>query len=124
MRDRWLRDAFAAGLSSSSNSEQMNSDEYRMLTEKNLIDEDETIRLLSDYGISEEKLKVRLQVNLHVYLRGKYYINDFFFIKEIQAKKPEGDRGYFSTEELVDVFKKLSTRPEIYHLLVRLIQFT
>ncbi|CAF1344581.1 unnamed protein product, partial [Adineta ricciae] len=99
MRDRWLRDAFAIGLSSSNNLEHMNSNEYQMLTGKNLIDEDETIRLLSDYGISEEKLKVRLQ--------------------EIQAKKPEGDRGYFSTEELVDVFKKLSTRPEIYHLLVR-----
>lgn len=86
MRDRWLRDAFAAGLSSSSNSEQMNSVEYRMLTEKNLIDEDETIRLLSDYGISEEKLKVRLQVNLHVYLRGKYYINDFFSSRKFKRK--------------------------------------
>lgn len=36
-------------------------------------------------------------------------------------RKSEDGRGYFSTEELVNIFKKLSTRPEIYHLLVRLI---
>jgi len=41
------------------------------------------------------------------------------FIKEIQTTKSEGARGYFPTEELVNVFKELSTRPEIYHLLVR-----
>ncbi|UJR21175.1 hypothetical protein I4U23_024273 [Adineta vaga] len=100
MRDRWLHDAFAVGLSSSSgHSEQINSGEYRMLTGKNTIEEDEAIRLLCDCGISEEKAKVRLQ--------------------EIQTKKPEDVRRFFSTEELVDIFKKLSTRPEIYHLLVR-----
>jgi hypothetical protein len=42
-----------------------------------------------------------------------------YVLKEIQTKKSEDVRGYFSTEELVNVFKKLSTRPEIYHLLVR-----
>ena len=40
-------------------------------------------------------------------------------VKEIQIRKSEDVRGGFSTEELVDIFKKLSTRPEIYHLLVR-----
>lgn len=39
--------------------------------------------------------------------------------KEIQGSKPEDARGFFSTEELVNIFKELSTRPEIYHLLVR-----
>jgi len=43
--------------------------------------------------------------------------------KEIQTRKSEDVRGHFSTEELVNVFKKLSTRPEIYHLLVRFILF-
>ena len=86
MRDRWLRDAFTTGLSSSSNSEQMNSNEYQMLIGKNLIDEDETIRLLSDYGISEEKLKVRLQVNFHVRLTGKYYINELFSLRKFKQK--------------------------------------
>lgn len=41
------------------------------------------------------------------------------FSKEIQMKKPDDVRRFFSIEELVDVFKKLSSRPEIYHLLVR-----
>lgn len=36
--------------------------------------------------------------------------------------KSEDQRGYFSTEELVHVFKQLSTRPEIYHLLVRFVR--
>lgn len=40
-------------------------------------------------------------------------------MKEIQGTKPEEARGFFSTEELVNIFKELSTRPEIYHLLVR-----
>lgn len=43
----------------------------------------------------------------------------FSLFKEIQSTKPDEYRGYFSTEELINVFKELSTRPEIYHLLVR-----
>ena len=38
-------------------------------------------------------------------------------------RKSDDLHGYFSVEELVDIFKKLSTRPEIYHLLVRLVFF-
>lgn len=53
MRDRWLRDAFAVP-------EQINQDEPRSST--NSMDEEEAIRLLIDYGISEEKAKIRLQV--------------------------------------------------------------
>ncbi|UJR28305.1 hypothetical protein I4U23_009550 [Adineta vaga] len=92
MRDRWLRDAFAVVTP-----EQVNQDEHRSST--NSIDEEEAIRLLIDYGISEDKAKVRLQ--------------------EIQSSKTEDARGYFTTDELINVFKELSTRPEIYHLLVR-----
>ncbi|CAF1030977.1 unnamed protein product [Adineta ricciae] len=90
MRDRWLRDAFTVP-------EQINRDEQRSST--NSMDEEEAIRLLIDYGISEEKAKVRLQ--------------------EIQSSKSESARGFFTTDELINVFKELSTRPEIYHLLVR-----
>ncbi|CAF4636640.1 unnamed protein product [Rotaria sp. Silwood2] len=99
MRDKWLRDAFAVGLSSTSESEQVNHNEYQTLSGKNSIDEEEAVRLLGDYGISGDKAKLRLQ--------------------EIQTRKPDDVRGLFSPEDLVDVFKKLSTRPEIYHLLVR-----
>ena len=63
MRDRWLRDAFAVGLPSpTSETEPTNSNENRSVTTNNGIDEDESIRLLIDYGISEDKAKVRLQV--------------------------------------------------------------
>ena len=41
------------------------------------------------------------------------------YFKEVQARKTEDLRGQFSIEELVDIFKKISTRPEVYHLLVR-----
>ncbi|CAF0929758.1 unnamed protein product [Rotaria sordida] len=99
MRDKWLHDAFAVGLSSISESEQVNHKEYQTLCAKNSIDEEEAVKLLGDYGISEDKAKIRLQA--------------------IQTKKSDDVRGLFSTEDLVDVFKKLSTRPEIYHLLVR-----
>ncbi|CAF0886790.1 unnamed protein product [Rotaria sp. Silwood1] len=99
MRDRWLRDVFAVGLSSTSECEPVNHNEYQPLCGKSSIDEEEAVRLLGDYGISEDKAKIRLQ--------------------EIQSKKSDDVRGLFSTEDLVDVFKKLSTRPEIYHLLVR-----
>ncbi|CAF0752431.1 unnamed protein product [Adineta steineri] len=102
MRDRWLRDAFAVGIPTLTNEpEQINQDENRPVTNTNTnsIDEEEAVRLLIDYGISEDKAKVRLQ--------------------EIQASKPEDARGYFTTNELINVFKELSTRPEIYHLLVR-----
>lgn len=100
MRNRWLRDAFAVGLPSpTSETEATNSNENRSVTTNNGIDEDEAVRLLIDYGIAEEKAKTRLQ--------------------EIQTNKSEERRGFFSTNELINVFKELSTRPEIYHLLVR-----
>lgn len=64
MRDRWLRDAFAISLPSpTGESEQINHPEHRPVTTTNSIDEDEAVRLLMDYGISEEKAKVRLQVS-------------------------------------------------------------
>jgi hypothetical protein len=65
MRDRWLRDAFAVSLPSpTGESEQINHDEHRSVTKTNSIDEDEAIRLLIDYGIAEDKAKVRLQVKI------------------------------------------------------------
>ncbi|CAF4074458.1 unnamed protein product [Rotaria magnacalcarata] len=100
MRDRWLRDAFAVGLPSpTGDSEHLNQNDDRRISTLNSIDEEEAIRLLIDYGIAEDKAKVRLQ--------------------EVQMTKSEDARGYFTTEELVSAFKELSTRPEIYHLLVR-----
>jgi len=67
MRDRWLRDAFAVSLPSSIvETDQNNHNESRSITTNsatNLIDEDEAIRLLIDYGIAEDKAKIRLQVN-------------------------------------------------------------
>jgi hypothetical protein len=65
MRDRWLRDAFAVVLPSpTSESEQINHNEQRSTatTTTNSIDEEEAVRLLIDYGIAEDKVKVRLQV--------------------------------------------------------------
>ena len=56
MRDRWLREAFAVGLSST------NTNEYQVMMVKNAIEEEEAIRLLIDYGISEDKAKIHLQV--------------------------------------------------------------
>ncbi|CAF4442539.1 unnamed protein product, partial [Didymodactylos carnosus] len=89
MRDRWLRDAFQLGTPTTTTT-----------VENNLLDEDEALRLLVDYGIAEDKAKVRLQ--------------------EIQRCKIDNNRrGCFTTEQLVQIFKELSTRPEIYHLLVR-----
>lgn len=96
VRDQWLRDVLTR---STSESEQIDPTKGRVLTGKSSIDEEEAVRLLSDCGIAEDKAKVQLQ--------------------EIQTRKSEDVRGYFSTEELVNVLKKLSTRPEIYHLLVR-----
>jgi len=71
MRDRWLRDAFAVGLPSlTSVSEQINHDQQQLVAPTNSIDEEEAIRLLIDYGISEDKAKVRLQVKQkHVCLK-------------------------------------------------------
>jgi hypothetical protein len=67
MRDRWLRDVFAVSLPSpSGESEQINPNELRTVAETNAIDEEEAVRLLIDYGISEDKAKVRLQVNYFV----------------------------------------------------------
>jgi hypothetical protein len=64
MRDRWLRDAFAVGLpSSASEPERLNHKEYKPLTGKNSIDEEEAVRLLIDYGISGDKAKTQLQVD-------------------------------------------------------------
>jgi hypothetical protein len=63
MRDRWLRDAFAVGLPSPLSELEANShSEQRTVAANNAIDEDEAVRLLIDYGISEDKAKVRLQV--------------------------------------------------------------
>ncbi len=63
MRDRWLRDAFAVSLPSpTGESEQINHNEQRSVASTNTIDEEEAVRLLIDYGISEDKAKVRLQV--------------------------------------------------------------
>jgi hypothetical protein len=63
MRDRWLHDAFAVGSpSSTSESEHINRHEDQTLTGKSSIDEEEAVRLLGDYGISEDKAKSRLQV--------------------------------------------------------------
>lgn len=62
-RDRWLHDAFAVGSpSSNSEPEQINHQEYQLLTGKSSIDEEEAVRLLCDYGISEDTAKVHLQV--------------------------------------------------------------
>ncbi len=62
-RDRWLRDAFAGGLTPpTSEVEQVNHTEDQTLTNKNSIDEEEAVRLLSDHGIAEDKAKIRLQV--------------------------------------------------------------
>ena len=63
MRDRWLRDAFAVGVPAASNeSEPNNHSELRPVAATNSIDEEEAVRLLMDYGICEDKAKVRLQV--------------------------------------------------------------
>ena len=78
MRDRWLRDAFAVSLPSpTSESEQINHNELRTTITTNTIDEEEAVRLLIDYGISEDKAKVRLQVNYFlveiIYLKNLYF---------------------------------------------------
>lgn len=63
MRDRWLRDAFAVGVPTASNdTESNNHSEVRSVAATNSIDEDEAVRLLMDYGVAEDKAKVRLQV--------------------------------------------------------------
>jgi hypothetical protein len=63
MRDRWLRDAFAVSLPSPTGEpEPINDNESRPVPSTNSIDEEEAVRLLIDYGISEDKAKVRLQV--------------------------------------------------------------
>lgn len=75
MRDRWLRDAFAVSLPSpTGESEQINHNEHQPVTTTtttNSIDEEEAVRLLIDYGISEDKAKVRLQVKT-------YFVEVFF----------------------------------------------
>lgn len=58
-----MNDAFAIGLSTSaSEAEHLNNNEYQTICGKNSIDEEEAIKLLCDYGISENKAKLRLQV--------------------------------------------------------------
>lgn len=65
MRNRWLRDAFAVNLPSpTGDPEQLTSTDDRRTSTTNSIDEEEAIRLLIDYGISEDKAKVRLQVRI------------------------------------------------------------
>lgn len=125
MRDRWLRDAFAAVPPPlTTESDQISSNDDRRVATMNTIDEDEALRLLIDYGIAEDKAKVRLQVKNNCSFAFILYVNlclkkTQIFIKEMQTNRAESTRGCFSTEELVNVFKELSTRPEIYHLLVR-----
>jgi len=116
MRDQWLRDVL---IRSTSESEQINPTKGLLLTGKSSIDEEGAVRLLSDCGIAEDRAKVQLQVIENKYTNECLYSSLFF--KEIQTRKSDDVRGYFSTEELVNVLKKLSTRPEIYHLLVRYI---
>ena len=48
------------------NSNQIKQQEYPLLTGKSSIDEEEAVRLLGDYGISEDKAKVRLQVTKEI----------------------------------------------------------
>ena len=63
MRDRWLSEEFATKLSLSTNEyKQINHNDYRVLCEKNSINEEEAVRLLCNYGIAEEKAKIKLQV--------------------------------------------------------------
>jgi hypothetical protein len=112
MRDRWLRDAFAVSLPLiTSESEQINHNEHRSVATTNSIDEEEALRLLIDYGIAEDKVKVRLQVNivffffinkLYIYLLRKFkqlnlkiYV-DFFQRKNLlmYLKNYQLDRKY------------------------------
>jgi len=86
IRDRWLHDAFAVGLPSSTSADQLNHNEYRVLAQKNSIDEDEAVRLLGDYGISEDKAKVRLQVNTF-FLLFENISTHLFFIQGNSNKK-------------------------------------
>jgi hypothetical protein len=82
MRDRWLRDAFAVGLPSpTGDSEHLNENDDRKMSTLNSMDEEEAIRLLIDYGIAEDKAKVRLQVKIrhffvvalfHKYVKTKF----------------------------------------------------
>ncbi|KAI8780501.1 inactive phospholipase C protein 2, partial [Biomphalaria glabrata] len=38
---------------------------------------------------------------------------------ELEIKRADGKRGRLSSEEFISLFKEISTRPEIYFLLVR-----
>ncbi|XP_055899262.1 inactive phospholipase C-like protein 2 isoform X5 [Biomphalaria glabrata] len=40
-------------------------------------------------------------------------------LKELEIKRADGKRGRLSSEEFISLFKEISTRPEIYFLLVR-----
>ncbi|NP_001191617.1 phospholipase C [Aplysia californica] len=40
-------------------------------------------------------------------------------LKELEIKRGDGKRGRLSSEEFISLFKEISTRPEIYFLLVR-----
>ena len=75
MRDRWLRDAFAGALPSPTvETDQNNHNEHRSVTTMNSIDDEEAVRLLIDYGISEDKAKVRLQVrDLYYMCQSQWY---------------------------------------------------
>ncbi|KAK7099199.1 hypothetical protein V1264_003379 [Littorina saxatilis] len=40
-------------------------------------------------------------------------------LKEMEMKRSDGKRGRLNSDEFISLFKEISTRPEIYHLLVR-----
>ncbi|GFO50691.1 phosphoinositide phospholipase c [Plakobranchus ocellatus] len=40
-------------------------------------------------------------------------------LKELEMKRADGKRGRLSSDEFISLFKEISTRPEIYFLLVR-----
>ena len=119
MRDRWLRDEFTVvSPVSPSDAEPVDHNDHQQVPAANSMDDEDAIRLLMDHGIAEDKAKIRIQViQFACVVRANR--TRLVSSEEIQSTKSEQTRGCISTEELVNIFKELSTRPEIYHLLVR-----
>ena len=44
---------------------------------------------------------------------------DLCIFQELELTRDDGKRGRLNSEEFVNLFKEISTRPEIYFLLVR-----
>ena len=42
-----------------------------------------------------------------------------FVFQEMEMTRTDGKRGRLNSDEFISLFKEISTRPEIYHLLVR-----